>query len=80
MPHFTEEQLQELATYFGLKKVEETLPVRDGLVSKDTLVWWRGQQGPEHTLAGSPEHWENIRKFPKTYQLKEPRVRVVYED
>lgn len=28
MPHFTEEQLQELSTIFGLKKVEDVLPVR----------------------------------------------------
>ena len=29
MPYFTEDQLDEIATTFGLKR-EETLPVRDG--------------------------------------------------
>ena len=41
MTHFTDEQLQELATIFGLKKVEDLLPVRDGFVTKETMVWWR---------------------------------------
>ena len=33
MAHFTEEQLQELATIFGLKKADDVLPIRDGFVT-----------------------------------------------
>ena len=39
MPHFTEEQLQELATIFGLTRQDDVLPVRDGFVTKETMVW-----------------------------------------
>ena len=80
MPHFSEEQLSELETIFGLKRVEETLPVRDGVVSKGSMVWWRCNYGPEHVLASQSCHWENIRKYPQAYQLQKPQVQVIYKD
>ena len=80
MAHFTEEQLQELATIFGLKKVEGVLPVRDGFVTKETMVWWRCEEGPILIKAGDPTHWENIKNYPRVYQLKKPEVQIKYED
>ena len=77
--HFTEEQLNEIGAYFGLTPVE-TLPVRDGRVSKTCKVWWRGEYGPEHVCADEQDHWQNIRNYPDAYQIKKPVTRVVYED
>lgn len=37
MAHFTEEQLEELKTIFGLTR-NNVLPVRDGYVHKDSIV------------------------------------------
>ena len=75
MAHFTEEQLKELETLFGLKRMEEdVLPVRDGYVNKNSMVWWRKETGPIHAEAGSPDHWANIKSFPNAYQLKKPTI------
>lgn len=79
MPHFTEEQLKELATVFGLTRAE-TLPVRDGVVTKTSEVWLRCVDGPEKFVAGEPITWENIKKYPEYYQLARPRMRVEYLD
>lgn len=80
MSKFTAEQLQELEARYGLKQVEETIPVKDGVVTKATSVWWRGADGPECVTAGDPAHWWNIQQFPKVYQLEKPRIRVEYLD
>jgi hypothetical protein len=74
MSHFTEEQLAELATVFGLERAD-TLPVRDGVVTKDMMVWWRGEKGKRRVSAATD--WENIREYPDIYQLDEPEVRSV---
>ena len=79
MAHFTEEQLEELKTIFGLTR-NDTLPVRDGCVHKESMVWWRSVKGPQPVKAGDPAHWDNIRNHPLAYQLKEPVVQVVYKD
>lgn len=79
MPHFTEEQLDELATIFGLIPAE-TLPVRDGVVTKTSEVWLRCVHGPEKLVAGDPVNWENIKKYPEYYQLARPMIHVVYLD
>lgn len=73
--HFTEEQLQELETVFGLTRTGETLPVKDGVVRKDTLVWWRGNDGPDQVVAR--KDWENIRAYPELYSLKRPKIKYV---
>ena len=79
MSRFTEEQLTELETIFGLKREEQTLSVRDGVVTKNTLVWWRGHHGLEHVLATND--WDNIKKNPKLYQVEKPTVvQVIYSD
>jgi len=80
MAHFTEEQLQELATIFGLTRQENLLPVRDGFVTKEGMVWWRCEDGPLLVKAGNLANWDNIKNCPLAYQLKQPNVRVEYED
>ena len=80
MPHFTEEQLQELATIFGLTRQEDLLPVRDGFVTKETMVWRRCEDGPILVKADDLNNWNNIKNYPHVYQLKQPNVRVEYED
>ena len=80
MPHFTEEQLQELATIFGLTRQDDILPVRDGFVTKETMVWWRCEEGPELVKAGDLANWGNVKNYPLAYQLKKPNIRIEYED
>ena len=81
MANFTREQLKELETLYGLKRVEtEVLPVRDGVVTRDSKVWWRGESGAQHIRAGELSHWRNSREYPSAYQLKEPTRKVVYAD
>lgn len=76
MAHFTEEQLQELATIFGLTRQGDVLPVRDGFVTKETMVWWRCEEGPILVRAGDPTDWANIKNYPLAYQLKKPNIRI----
>lgn len=77
MSQFNEEQLKELEVVFGLKR-EESLPVRDGRVTRDSMVWWRGEKNCERVMAG--KDWENIKYHPHVYQIEEPRRRVQYQD
>lgn len=79
MTNFTEAQLTEIATAFGLTFVE-SLPVRDGRVTKTTKVWWRSAEGPELVEAGHPDHWRNIELYPGSYQLARPKVDLQYKD
>jgi hypothetical protein len=81
MTAFTKEQLQYLETVYGLVVVAETLPVRDGVVKKGDMVWWRGINGPEHVVAGDAGgHWYNIETYPHAYQITPPRTKVEYLD
>lgn len=77
MSLFTEEQLRELETVFGLTR-EESLPVRDGRVVKSSLVWWRDVDGPKQITA--EDQWKYIREFRAFYSVKEPRFTVTYLD
>lgn len=75
MSLFSEEQIAELEKLFNLKRIE-TLPVRDGRVSKDHDVWWRNQNGPQ--LVQVSLHWKNIIEHPSAYSIAEPLVSVSY--
>jgi hypothetical protein len=79
MPNFTDEQLAELETVFGIKR-QDSLPVRDGRVTRDSMVWWRANLGPEHVRADSGTHWHNIHHYPDVYSIEEPRYRTEYLD
>ena len=78
MPKFNEEQIKELETIFGLVRVENTLPIKDGRTTKSMMVWWHNYMGPKHIKA--EEHWDNIEGFPMFYSIKEPNIRVEYLD
>lgn len=77
MPHFTPEQLAELATVFNLQMPSEAefLLVRDGYVRRGQQVWWRCNEGPALVNSDSPNHWANIRAYPQAYQLSKPKVK-----
>lgn len=78
MSNFTEEQLAELEAVFGIKR-QDSLPVRDGRVTRDSMVWWRGDKQCLHVKAGID--WDNIRLYPHIYQLAQPEVkRIEYRD
>ena len=77
MSNFTEEQLRELEVAFGLKR-QDSLPVKDGRVTRDSLVWWRCVDGPVRETAG--QHWENITRAPQFYSIAEPVYRIEYMD
>ncbi len=78
MPHFTEEQLRELEKIFNLTR-KETLPVRDGVICRGDLVWWRCIDGPVQEEV-SVYNWKNIQEYPKLYQLNRPATQVTYLD
>ena len=62
MSHFNEEQLKELECIFGLTRVVtiNTLPVRDGIVTKEDIVWWRCDRGLpfEQTTTQGERPWK----------------------
>jgi len=78
--HFTDEQIAELEVIFNLRRVDETLPVRDGSIKKGDMVWWRAARGPEYVKSDNECHWHNIRTYPDVYQINKPRISVSYED
>ena len=78
MTHFTEEQLKELETVFDLKR-NETLPVRDGRVNRDSKVWWRSLDGPV-LIEAAFDHWDTIKSHPNAYQVTKPTIIIQYKD
>lgn len=81
MAHFTPEQLLELETLYGLKRCD-TLPVRDGVIKKGEMVWWRADNGPARIFAGDEGSWDNIKGYPDRYSIKKPIIstKVTYAD
>ena len=82
MKQFDTEQLAALKEAFKNIPEPKILPVRDGFVTYETKVWWRGKHGPEHVLPSEGTHWANIKAYPSVYQLAQPVVRktVTYLD
>lgn len=80
MPHFTEEELQELESIFGIKRVTNTIYVRDGYIKEGDTVWWRGKDGPELVCSADPSHLPNIKKCPNAYQIEKPKMKFEYLD
>jgi hypothetical protein len=74
----TEIQLYQIAKVFDLKRQTPTLPVRDGVVTPTSKLYWRCEDGPELVLAD--DHWGNIQEFPEAYQLEKPSIKVTYRD
>lgn len=79
MPHFNESQLEELERVFGLKRAPnpDPLPCRDGHVSWEAKVWWRGEDGPELVTANG-SHWGNLHRYPDVYSLAMPKVQTKF--
>lgn len=78
MSHFTEAQLNELEVVFGLTKLN-TLPVHDGRVNRNSIVWWRAASGPTLIEVAS-DHWDNIKRQPNVYQVTKPTIIIQYKD
>lgn len=74
MKYFSEEELKELETIFGLARIIGTLKVRDGFVkdSPDTELWWRGENGPEFVHLND-DHRQNCVRYPNVYQIEKPK-------
>ena len=54
------------------------LPVSDGCVCEESMVWWKGECGPQFVSAST--YWYNIKDYPNVYSVKEPRYTVTYLD
>jgi len=76
MTLLTREQLDQIGKEFGLMPIAESIQVRDGIVYKGDMVWWRNEKCPEYV--NSANDWFNIKKYPDVYQLDQPKVK--YED
>lgn len=71
MRHFTDEQIKELSTIFGITPIEQTFKVRDGVVSINDKVWWHCVSGPE-LVDIDDSHIHNIKRYPEYYSIKKP--------
>lgn len=76
MSKLTEEDLKFIEKTFGLKRVAETIQVRDGMLSRGEMVWWRCVDGPEHV--NSEYDWRNIIAYPQAYSINKPKIKVEY--
>jgi len=79
MKHFTPEQIEELSGIFGLtpKKEGNWLPISDGYIAEDDMVWWKSSSGLKYVSA--EKHWLNIANFPELYSYEKPKTNVLYE-
>lgn len=70
----TPEDLKQIEIHFGLP-IPKGLPVLDGRVTEDMMVWWRMEDGPLRVRA--KEHWINIGNYPEAYQLAMPTIKYI---
>ena len=77
IPTFTPEQVTYIQQVFQIDVSQEVLPVKDGFVKKGDMIWWLSLNGPEYVKAELD--WDNIKKFPNAYSVKEPKYKIVYE-
>lgn len=80
MNAFTEQQLKELETIYGLVRKPGIIPVRDGHITEGDKVWWRSINGPEQVNSSGDEHRQNIINYPNAYQISKPQTTVTYSD
>ncbi len=77
MKHFSEDQLKELESMYGLVRIkketeEEGIQILDAIVTKgNTVVWWQGVDGPETTTTKAD--WRNMKEFPYLDAIHKPR-------
>lgn len=63
---------------FNYDICKDVLPVSDGCVCEESMVWWKSEIGPVHVKAS--DDWCNIKDYPNFYSVKEPRYAVTYLD
>lgn len=80
MPEFTEKQLKELEKLYGLDRNPEIRPVRDGLVQRGQMVWFRSGDGVLFVNSGDVGNWAGIYLNPKCYQIHKPAFTLSYLD
>lgn len=78
MKHFTEEQLKELETLYGLVRAPNVLTISDGIVKPENKVWWKCEDGP--ILVTAKHDWDNIKEYPELYSHAKPAIKITYVD
>lgn len=77
MSRFTEAELKEIETVFGLKRVNKPVTefagIRDATIERGVQIWWRGEDGPIQVDSGVDSEWRNIKQFPYSYSLDKPK-------
>jgi hypothetical protein len=69
---FGQEQLEFIAKHF--KPIGDIRAVRDGIVEKSDIVWWRADYGPKSVTGFSEgQHWDNMLRGWEYYQIEEPK-------
>lgn len=63
---------------FNYDICKDVLPVSDGCVCEESMVWWKGEDGPQFVSASV--HWYNIKDYPNIYSVSKPRYTVTYLD
>lgn len=63
---------------FGYDFSSDIITISDGMVCRESYVWWKYENGPESVNAG--DHWVNIREYPELYSFRKPRYTVTYLD
>jgi hypothetical protein len=74
---YTKQQVELACEIFNVP-YDQVILLRDGLLVKGGKVWWRSEDGPEHVK--SEDDWDNIVECPDVYQMKEPKIKIVYEE
>ena len=84
---FSERELSEIETVFGLFRINkpepepERLRIRDGEITFGEQCWWRSDRGPEFVMVTQANHRTNILEFPYLYSFAKPVViGVLYKD
>jgi hypothetical protein len=74
---YTEQQIKLACEIFNVP-CDQVVLLRDGLLVRGGMVWWRSEDGPERVSSGAA--WNNIVEFPELYRMKEPKIKIVYEE
>ena len=78
--NFTPQQLQELEMLYGLTRRPDVVRVRDGMIAKGDMLWFRNPLGAEAVNSGDDATWRQVSVYPDEYQIKRPFVSLTYID
>ncbi|MNK14273.1 hypothetical protein D3C87_323730 [compost metagenome] len=76
----TKEDLEQIATTFGLTIPEEKFKVKDGFVTQNESIWWHSSHGPEQVTVATRDHRQNVLSYPDCYSIRKPYYKVEYLD